>query len=154
LTADIDVPDGGVEGVIIARGGRYGGYSLYVKDGKLIYEANTFGTTHEKLVSSQRLPKGKVHIAYDFTVDRSLSESVKGLLSAALLAKSRPGTGVLSVNGVEVARAHLSQFGGFRSAITETFDLGKDTGSPVSQSYESPFAFTGKVEKVEVELKP
>jgi arylsulfatase len=154
LTAEIDVPDGGADGVIVARGGRYGGYSLFVKDGKLTYEANTFGKVHEQLVSSQPLPKGKVHIAFEFQVDRSLTESVKGLFSAALLSKSRPGTGILSVNGVEVARAHLSQFGGFGSAITEPFDLGKDTGSPVSPSYESPFAFTGKVEKVEIDVKP
>ncbi|WP_036259908.1 arylsulfatase [Methylocapsa aurea] len=153
LTADVDTSNGSAEGVIVARGGRYGGYSLFVKDGKLVYESNTFGKVHETLASSRPLPKGKSHIAFEFDVDRSLTESAKGSLSPALVSKSRPGTATLSIDGVEVARAHFSQFGSFGSSITEPFDLGKDSGSPVSNAYESPFAFTGNVEKVEIDLK-
>ncbi len=154
LRVEIDNADGAANGVILARGGRHGGYALFVKDGKLIYEANTFGKTRELLVSSQPLPKGKSTIVYEFKVDPSLTETVKGLISAALLAKARPGTATLSLNGVEVAHGHLSQFGGFRSAGTETFDIGKDNGSPVSSLYDGPNAFAGKVQRVEIDVKP
>jgi hypothetical protein len=54
----------------------------------------------------------------------------------------------------EVASGHISNFGGFRSAGTETFDIGRDAGSPVSTAYESPNAFQGKIQKVEIDLKP
>ncbi|WP_018268308.1 arylsulfatase [Methylosinus sp. LW4] len=153
ITAAIDNEDGGAEGVIVAEGGRHGGYSLYVKDGKLIYQNNLFGQTLEKLVASKPLPRGKVTILYEFDVDFSLTEAAKGLLSSALVAKARPGRARLAVNGEEVASGHLSLFGGFRSIGTETLDIGKDLGSPVSPDYASPFAFTGRVEKVEIDLK-
>ena len=74
-------------------------------------------------------------------------------MSSALVTKARPGVGRLTVNGEEVASSHLSLFGGFRSIGTETLDVGKDLGSPVSPDYDSPFAFTGRVEKAEIDLK-
>ncbi|HMK88838.1 MAG TPA: sulfatase-like hydrolase/transferase [Methylocystis sp.] len=154
LTAVIDNVDGKAEGVIVAHGGRHGGFTLFVKDGKLVYEANTFGQTHEQIASSKPLPKGKVTIVYEFEVDFSLVQAAKGLLSSALLAKTRPGQAKLTVGGELVASGRLTNFGGFRSAGTETLDIGKDLGSPVSSDYESPFAFTGKVEKVEVDVQP
>jgi hypothetical protein len=125
-----------------------------VKDGKLVYEANTFGRNHERLVASQPLPKGRSTVVYQFDVDPSLTETLKGFLSAALLARARPGTGVLSVNGVEVAHTHFSEFGGFRSAGTETFGIARDTGSSVSELYTAPARFAGKVLKVEIDTKP
>ncbi|MBB4199803.1 arylsulfatase [Rhodoblastus sphagnicola] len=152
ITATLDNADGKAEGVIIADGGRHGGFSLYVKDGKLIYASNLFGQKLERVVG-KALPKGKATVVYEFDVDFSLKEAAKGLVSAALVAKARPGQARLTVNGEEVASEHLSSFGGFGSIGTETLDIGKDLGSPVSPDYESPFAFTGKIEKVELELK-
>jgi arylsulfatase A-like enzyme len=153
LVADVDFGDG-AEGVIVARGGRYGGYSLFVKDGKLVYESNTFGKIHETLVSTSPPPKGKARVQFRFDVDLSPIESIKGLLSVALLAKARPGTATLAIDGAEVARAHLSAFGGFGSSITEPFDVGKDSGSPVSSAYEGPFPFVGKIDKIEIDFTP
>ncbi|PPQ36585.1 arylsulfatase [Rhodoblastus acidophilus] len=152
ITAIIDNSDGKAEGVIIADGGRHGGFSLYVKDGRLIYVSNLFGQTLERVVGAP-LPKGKSTVVYTFDVDFSLKETAKGLISAALIAKARPGQARLSVNGEEVASEHLSAFGGFNAIGTETLDIGKDLGSPVSPDYQTPFAFTGKIEKVELDLK-
>lgn len=154
LTALIDNEDGKAQGVIVAQGGRHGGFALYVQEGRLVYEANTFGQTHEKIVSSKPLPSGKVAIVYEYDVDFSLTEAAKGLLSSALLAKARPGKARLSVNGEEVASGHFSAFGGFRSAGTESFDIGRDDGSPVSVAYPSPNAFSGKIRKIEIDVKP
>ena len=67
ITADITVPPSGAQGVIFAEGGRYGGIVLYVKDGKLTYENNFFGRTHEVIAASAPLTPGKHHVVYGFT---------------------------------------------------------------------------------------
>jgi arylsulfatase len=69
------------------------------------------------------------------------------------LPKVTSGTGRLFIDGTLVGERHFSRFGGFASSINETFDVGRDTGSPVSSDYESPYAFNGKVKRVSVELK-
>ena len=69
FTADIEIPANGAEGVIFAEGGRYGGFSLYLEDGKAVYELNTLGKTHEKIVSSEPLPTGKARITVDFVAE-------------------------------------------------------------------------------------
>jgi arylsulfatase len=152
ITATIDNADGKAEGVILADGGRHGGFSLYVKDGKPVYASNLYGQKLERVVGKP-LPQGKVTLAYDFDVDFSLVEAAKGAVSAALISKARPGKARLTVNGEEVASEHLASFGGFSGVGTETLDIGKDLGSPVSSDYEAPFAFAGKIEKVELDLK-
>jgi len=146
MTAQLDVPARGASGVIAAEGGRYGGTSLYVKGGKLIYENNTRGMVHETLVSSVPLPSGKVEVATVFTVDPN--EKGTGIMAAT----ARPGTATMFINGRKVGETRFSQFGDFRTSINESFDVGKDTGSPVSTAYEAPNAFIGSVEKVTIDL--
>jgi arylsulfatase len=140
LTADIDVPAAGASGVIAAEGGRYGGFSLYIKDGTLIYENNVAAHSHELIKSGEALPEGHVHAVYEFTA--ASSKGPKTLAPAG-------GHGRLSVNGKLVGEGDLSSFGGFG----ETFDIGSDLGSPVSDAYETPATFTGKIEKVTLQLK-
>jgi hypothetical protein len=110
-----------------------------------VYELNTLGKTHEKIVSSEPLPTGKARIAVDFIADAK--EGLKDPMPGRSIG---PGVGRLSVNGTPAGEAHFAWFGGFGS---ETFDLGSDLGSPVSDDYATPFSFTGKVEKVTLELK-
>lgn len=145
LTADIEAPANGAEGVIVAEGGRFGGFSLYVKDGKLTYESNLLGQKHEKLVAALPVPPGKVRIVYEFTAD--LSQGFKEHTPGKSIT---PGHGRLSVNGAPAGERDFSWFGGF---MVDTFDLGCDLGSPVSDDYASPFSFNGRVEKVTLELK-
>ena len=145
ITADIDVPATGAEGVIVAEGGRWGGFSLYVKDGRLTYENNSLGRTHEKLVSSEPLPSGRVTIVFEFTPLGG--QSPKGVTPGGSIA---PGHGRLSVNGRPAGELDFAWFGGFGG---ETFDVGSDLGSPVSADYATPFSFTGKVETVRLDLK-
>jgi hypothetical protein len=149
ITAQIEIPDNGASGVILAQGGRYGGFSLYVKDGKLVYENNTFGLTHERVVSADVLPKGKVVVSAVFTASNGLAE---GAVPALVAGAPRAGTVQLFIGDKMIADGKFSRFGGFSSSITETFDLGRDTGSPVSAEYSGPFAFTGKVDKVVIDL--
>jgi len=148
LTADIDVPPGGGDGVIVAEGGRYGGFSLFVKDGKLTYENNSFGTEHQQIVSSAPLPPGHAKVVFEFTPDPS-----PGLgLRALMLPKPGPGQATLSLNGKKVGTAHFSHFGGFTSSIDEPLDIGRDSGSPVSADYNAPDSYAGKVIRVTIDL--
>jgi hypothetical protein len=142
--ADIEIPANGAEGVIFAEGGRRGGFSFYLKDGKAVYELNTLGKTHEKIVSSEPLPPGKARISVDF-----VAEGKNGLKNPVTGRSIEPGVGRLSVNGTAAGETYFAWFGAF----SETFDVGSDLGSPVSDDYATPFSFTGEVERVTLELK-
>jgi arylsulfatase len=147
MTAELAVPAGGASGVIAAEGGRYGGVSLYVQDGRVVYENNTFGVTHEKLVSSTSLPTGKAEVVTIFTVDPQATGA-----NVFPSGDARPGTAQMFINGSKVGETHFSRFGGFRSSHYETFDIGRDGGSPVSAAYSAPNAFTGTIDKVSIDL--
>lgn len=150
IEAVLNVPAGGASGVIVAEGGRFGGFSLYVKDGHLVYENNTFGQERQAIVSPDPLPMGQVvRVRYEFSAD--FFGSLSGLLS--LVPQPKGGTGRLYVNDKQVASGRLEKFGAFASAINETFDVGADRGSPVSNAYTAPFSFTGKIEDVKLELR-
>ncbi|MFN8625951.1 MAG: arylsulfatase [Candidatus Binatia bacterium] len=144
ITADLTVPAKPTQGVIIAEGGRFGGFSLYVKDGRLVYENNTFGQFHTALTSAQPLPPGQVQVVFDFVADAAPSSP---MVSAA------SGLGRLSVNGKPVAEGRFEHYGVFQSSIYEPLDIGRDSASPVSAAYESPYAFTGTIEQVRIDLQ-
>jgi arylsulfatase len=149
IVANIEVPAAGAAGVIIAQGGRYGGFTLYVKDGKLIYEANSFTPLHEKLVSSEALPQGKVEVAFEFTADAASPGIDFGI--AGIGGSNSGGAAKLTINGKQVAEGHFAHLNPVSSS-TETLDVGSDTGSPVTSAYDSPNSFTGKIEKITINL--
>jgi arylsulfatase len=149
IVANIEIPEAGAEEVILAQGGRYGGFSLYVKDGKLIYEANLFTPFHEKLVASEALPSGKIEVAFEFTADQVPAPTEVGITGAA--SSTAGGVATLTVNGKQVGSGHFAHLSPVNSG-TETLDVGADTGSPVTGAYQSPDTFTGKIEKVTINL--
>ncbi|MCA0931272.1 arylsulfatase [Lutimonas saemankumensis] len=137
--------DGSEEGVIVACGGMTGGYTMYIKDGKLRYNYNFLDGVHHQL-ESKTLPKGKVTLKFEFILDRSKLEGGKII--------PWPGTGALFVNGekqdeVYFETTHISTY-----SLAETFDLGMDTGTQVDPRYEgNPFKFTGELDRVVITLK-
>ena len=148
LTAEIEVPAHGGDGVIVAEGGRFGGFTLFVKHGRLIYENNTLGKTHEQIVAQVPLKAGHITAIFEFTpVDR--------IAAMMAFARRQPpgGDARLLVNGAMVGRAHFAQFGDFSDAINETLDVGQDTGSPVSPDYTAPFPYAGRVVRVTIDLQ-
>jgi arylsulfatase len=149
LTAEITVPPHGADGVIVAEGGRFGGFSLYVQHHHIVYENNILGTAHERIVSAAPLPAGHVTIVFNFTPVDQLARVL-----AAVLRQPPGGDGVLTVNGHTVGGLHFSQFGDFTDAINETLDVGRDTGSPVSPAYTSPYPFQGTIQHVAIDLLP
>jgi arylsulfatase len=150
VTAEIVVPEGGADGVIVAEGGRYGGFSLFVKNGKLTAEDNAFGVTRQQIVSDTPLQAGHATVVFEFAP----SPDPSGLagLGALLGHKPGPGDAKLLINGKLVGSGHFDKFGGFASSLNETLDIGRDSGSPVSNDYVAPNPYAGHVDKVTIDL--
>jgi arylsulfatase len=116
-----------------------GGFSLYVKDRKPVYEYNCFTADRYRIAGPSPLPVGPCTIRMEFEYDGG--------------GTGKGGTVKLSVNGKEVATGRVDKTEFMRFSADETFDVGCDTGSPVSNDYQSPFRFTGRIKKVELELQ-
>lgn len=154
VTADVDVPSGNLSGVIMAQGGRYGGTSLFVKNGRVYYEVNVNGNRSGQLASTATLKPGKAHIVLHVQPEGAGSgggEDDQGVLKR----KSFPATATLTINGTPAGEGHfvnVPRTGGFWSGA-ETLDIGSDLGSSVSPDYEVPNRFTGTIDTVTVSLE-
>lgn len=141
LTAEIEVPQGGAEGMLLTEGGRFAGYGLYLLKGRPIFLMNLLDLERVRWEGKEALPPGKHKVAFDFKYDGG------GL--------GKGGAGVLSVDGREVANHRIERTLPIIFQWDETFDVGIDTGTSVDDAdYQSPFRFTGKINKVSMELKP
>ena len=141
ITSDVEIPDGGANGVIIAQGGRFGGWSLYLKDGKPTYCYNFLGLQQFKVAAPQPLAAGKATIRMNFDYDGG------GI--------AKGGTASILVNGEKVASGRIehTQFAIF--SADETAGVGMDDATPVTTDYkERDNSFTGKIIKVTVDVKP
>jgi arylsulfatase len=149
ITAEVEIPEGGAEGMIVTEGGRFGGYGLFLSKGefgfgrgKAVFLYNLLDlkrTTWE----GPELEPGKHTIVFDFTPDEP------GL--------GKGGTGVLSVDGKEVAKNKLDHTIPITFPEDESFDVGLDTRTGVAMieyRYEVPFRFTGKIDKLTFKLAP
>jgi len=152
ITADIDVPQGGADGVIVTEGGRFGGYGLYLLKSKPVFTWNLLDLRRVRWESPNALTPGKHTIVYDF--------KYSGLGFATLAFNNmsglgRSGTGVLKVDGQIVATKTMERTVPLVLPIDETFDIGADTGTPVDdQDYKVPFTFTGKIDKLTISIAP
>jgi arylsulfatase len=141
VTAEVEVPAGGAEGVIIAQAGYFGGWALYLKDGRPRHEYNFFGLEHTNVGGPEALPPGKHTIQYEFIPD-----------------EAKPGAGgksILSVNGKKVAEGRIPKTQPFAFSGDEGADVGLDSETNVSKDYKPglPSAFTGRIVKVTVAQK-
>jgi arylsulfatase A-like enzyme len=148
ITADVTIPESGGDGVIVAQGSRYGGFTLYVKDRHVVYEVNAYGKSAGRIVSSAPLASGASHIELQVIPDPASANS--GALTLLGPRGIRSGRVLLSVNGVQQEEQFANILG---ASPTETFDVGADLGSPVSTAYASPNRFSGSIKTVTVELK-
>ncbi len=141
FTAEVEIPQQGAEGMLLTQGGRFGGYGLYLLKGKPVFVYNLLGLKRIRWEGATALTPGKHTIAFDFKYDGG------GL--------GKGGVGVLSVDGQEVAKNRMEHTIPFIFQWDETFDIGLDTGTPVDdKDYQVPFYFTGKLNKLMVNLKP
>ncbi len=141
ITAEVEIPKGGANGVLIAQAGRFGGWSLYLKDGKPMYAYNFLGLKTYKVAATEALPAGKATIRYEFTYDGG------GL--------GKGGRGTILVNGKKVAQAKIDRTQGYAFSGDEGADVGLDGETPVTDDYkEGDNRFHGKIQKVTIEVGP
>lgn len=140
VTAETQIPSGGANGVLIAQAGRFGGWSLYLKDGKPTFAYNFLGNKQYTIRAPGAIPAGTSTIRFDFEYDGG--------------GTGKGGTGILSVNGGKVAEGRIEQTQGFFFSADEGADVGMDLATPVSYEYEAPFKFTGKIDKITVNIMP
>ena len=141
LTAEVDVPQGGGNGTIVAQGGRFGGWSLYVKDGVPAYDYNFLGMSRSSVVASKPLAPGKSTIRFDFAYDGG--------------GPGKGGVGTIFVNGEQVAQGRIERTQAMMFSADETADVGIDLGTPVVETIgsESKSRFTGRIPKLTVEVR-
>ncbi len=141
ITAELVVPESGADGVIIVQGGRFGGWSLYVKNGILKYCHNWVDTERYYVASEQPLTAGNVTVQYQFEFD-------SGKPGAG-------GSGRLLVNGEVVGEGRIENTCPFFFSGDETMDVGKDESSPVTDDYSrgGGNAFNGTINWVQIDLE-
>jgi arylsulfatase len=140
ITANVESPAGGANGVIIAQGGRFGGWSLYFKNGRPIYDYNFLGLQHFTVASTQPVPAGKATVRFEFAYDGG------GL--------AKGGLGTLYVNDKKVAEGRIERTEAMIFSGDETADVGEDDATPVTEDYKAyDNKFTGKILKVTIDVK-
>lgn len=140
ITAEVQIPVGGASGVILAQAGRFGGWSLYFKDGKPTYTYNYLGLKQYSVAATKPVPTGKATIRYEFKYDGG--------------GFGKGGIGTIFVNDDQVAEGPIQQTQGFIFSADEGADVGEDGETNVSGDYkEGDNKFTGIIDKVKVELK-
>jgi arylsulfatase A-like enzyme len=137
ITAEVVIPDAKTDGVIIAQAGYFGGWALYMKDGRVVHDYNFFGLTHTKVASKAPLAAGPHTIVYEFVPDAAT-----------------PGTGgksILKIDGQVVAQGHIPKTQPFMFSADEGVDVGADNETMVSDDYKvGANDFTGEIVKVTV----
>ena len=142
ITADLGVPEGGAEGVIVAEADHLGGFTLYIKDGKLTHTYSMMGVFVFKQVAEEDLPTGDVTIRMEFAAD-----------------EAKPATGgevTLFIDDRPVGKGRMDHTVPIRFSGYAGMDIGRDNGGVVDLAYEDrkPFAFTGTIKKVVFDIKP
>ena len=150
ITADIEVPEGGAEGMILTSGGRFGGYGFYLLEGKPVFLWNMVDLKRIKWEGTEALAPGKHTLEFDFTYDG---------LGAGTLAFNdfdgvgRGGTGTLKVDGKEVQSQKMDKTLPMILQWDESFDIGSDTLTGVNDAdYKPPFALTAKLDKLTINV--
>src|SRR5438093_8019379 len=151
ITAEITVPEGGAEGMIVTLGGRFGGYGLYLLKGKPIFTYNLLDMERFRWeggvggrvgadLFGRALAPGKHTLVFNFKYDGT--------------GPGKGGTGVFTVDGKEMGSKKLAHTVPLLMTVDETFDIGLDTGTGVDNSYQLPFKFTGSIDKLTIKLGP
>ena len=141
ITAEVEIPKGGAEGMLVTQGGRFGGYGFYLLKSKPVFLWNLLDYERIRWEGKDSLSPGKHTLVFDFKYEGP--------------GFGKGGVGVLKADGVVVANKRMERTIPFILQWDETFDVGLDTGTPVEdKDYQVPFGFTGKIIKLTVELQP
>jgi arylsulfatase A-like enzyme len=139
VTAEIDVPDGGGRGVIVAQGGAFGGWSVYIDEGRPAYCYNQFGVHRYKVYGDGEVPAGRHQVRVEFAYDGG--------------GVGKGGTATLYMDGNKVGEGRIDATVPMVFSADETTDLGSDGGTPVSDDHEpGDTEFNGRVHWVQLDL--
>jgi arylsulfatase len=139
ITAYIEVPDHNANGMIVTQGGLEGGYGLYLREGRAIFVYNYLSLDRSTITTSEPLSPGKVKLVVDFAYDGG--------------GEGKGGEITLTANGKQIGEGRLDKTIPIQLSLNEGLDIGMDVGSPIDFTYKMPFAYTGKIEKVTVDLR-
>ncbi len=148
ITAQVEIPEAsreapapGVSGVILCQAGRFGGWSLYTKDGKVKYCYNWVGRERYTIESKDPLPAGRATVKFEFKYDGG------GL--------GKGGAGALYVNDQKVGEGRIDKTHAYIFSADDTEDVGEDLGTPVTEDYkEGDNKFTGTIDKITLAVTP
>jgi len=141
ITAEVEVPEGGAEGMLMTDGGRAAGYGFYLLEGRPVFTWNLVGLERVKWRGKQALASGKHSVVFDWKYDGP--------------GFGKGGTGTLKVDGKVVDSHPMPKSLPIAVAWSNVFNVGVDTGTPVDDGdYQVPFRFTGKIHKLTVKLGP
>jgi arylsulfatase len=143
ITADVEIPQGGAEGVLLSQGGNDGGYALYVQNGKLSYAYNYVGRNLYYVESTDAVAPGRHQLRFEFAVTDK-PDIAHG--------KGAPGKGQLYIDGKLVGQGDIPLTNPLAIGLLSTINCGADVGAPVTPKYKPPFPFTGKIYKVTVDV--
>ncbi len=139
VTAEVEVPDGGADGVIIAQGGRFGGWSVYVKDGTLKFVYNVLSIHEFATEANAPVPAGTHQVRVEFAYDGG------GL--------AKGGDVTLYYDGAEVGTGRVEATQAMIFSADETTDIGYESGTTVTSDYSARGSrFTGKIAWVQIDL--
>ena len=139
VTADLEVPDGGANGVMIAQGGRFGGWSVFAKDGKAKFVYNVLGIKSFDIEATEQIPAGRTQVRMEFVYDGG------GL--------GKGGAVTLYYDGMAAGEGRVEQTQGFIFSADETTDIGYESGTTVSSDYTAHTSkFNGKINWVQIDL--
>jgi arylsulfatase len=150
ITADIDVPEGGAEGMILASGGRFAGYGFYLLQGKPVFLWNLIDLKRVKWEGPEALTPGKHTLEFDFKYD-GLGAGTLAFNNMSGLGRS--GTGTLKVDGKVVDTSKMERTLPMILQWDESFDIGSDTLTGVNDAdYKPPFTLTAKLNKLTIKV--
>jgi arylsulfatase len=152
ITADINVPEGGADGVIVSEGGRFFGWGLYLLKSTPVYTYNLLDLKRTRLAGTEALAFGKHTIEYDFKYN-GLGEGTLAYNNLSGVGKG--GTGTLKVDGKVVSTETLEHTLPMVKPLDDTFNIGSSDNAPVNDAdYKVPFPFTGTINKVTIAVEP
>jgi arylsulfatase len=145
ITAELEIPEEGANGVILTQGGRFGGWCFYMKDGKPVYTYNFLGLERFTVASPSAVPAGAATVVLDFVYDGKKKEDV-----------GKGGNVTISVNGKTVAEGRVEKTQPLIFSADETADVGLDNQTPVAKDIgagRKETRFTGSIKKITLDVK-
>ena len=140
IAAELEIPTPGASGVILAQGGRFGGWSLWLQEGRPRFSYNWLGMERYEITAPSPIPPGEHVLHFDFAYDGG-----------------KPGSGGLGrilLDGAKLAEGRIARTQPFMFSADEGADVGADLGTPVSEEYSVPAEFSGMISKITIEVQP